>query len=84
VPVSFGALRTKTTPIIEMDTARRILPFFASNAREWGKMPGGVILTTPEEIETWMTAPTEETMKLQRPLPDGSLKIVARGEKKDE
>ena len=43
-----------------------------------------VILTTPEEVETWMTAPTDEALKLQRPLPDGSLKIVARGEKKDE
>ena len=42
-----------------------------------------VILTTPEEVETWMTAPTEDAVKLQRPLPDGSLKIVARGEKKD-
>jgi putative SOS response-associated peptidase YedK len=42
-----------------------------------------VILTTPDEIETWMTAPTDEALKLQRPLPDGSLKIVARGEKKD-
>ena len=43
-----------------------------------------VIITTPEEIETWMTAPTEEALELQRLLPDGSLKIVARGEKKDE
>lgn len=43
-----------------------------------------VILTTPEEIETWMTAPTDEAMKLQRPLQDGSLVIVARGSKKDE
>ena len=42
-----------------------------------------VILTTPEDIETWMTAPTDEALKLQRPLPDGSLKIVARGEKQD-
>jgi putative SOS response-associated peptidase YedK len=42
-----------------------------------------VILTTPEEIETWMTAPTPEALKLQRALPDGSLRIVARGEKKD-
>jgi putative SOS response-associated peptidase YedK len=43
-----------------------------------------VILTTPEAIETWMTAPAEEALKLQRPLPDGALEIVARGAKKDE
>src|SRR6202023_2837007 len=43
-----------------------------------------VILTTEAEIETWMTAPAEEALKLQRPLPDGSLKIVATGEKEDE
>src|ERR1700722_17571811 len=42
-----------------------------------------VILTTPEEVETWMTAPTPEALKLQRALPDGALRIVARGEKKD-
>ena len=42
-----------------------------------------VILTKPEEVEIWMTAPAEEALKLQRPLPDGTLKIVARGEKKD-
>ena len=43
-----------------------------------------VVLTTPDEIETWMTAPTDVALKLQRPLPDGALKIVARGEKNDE
>ena len=42
-----------------------------------------VILTTPEEIEAWMTAPAEEALKLQRPLPDGTLRIVATGTKKD-
>jgi len=43
-----------------------------------------VILTTQDEIETWLSAPKDEALKLQRPLPDGSLKIVGRGVKKDE
>jgi impB/mucB/samB family len=38
-----------------------------------------VILTTPAEVETWMTAPADQALKLQRPLPDGSLRIVAPG-----
>jgi putative SOS response-associated peptidase YedK len=42
-----------------------------------------VILTKPEEIETWMTAPAEDALKLQRALPDGTLRIVATGVKQD-
>ena len=42
-----------------------------------------VILRTREEIDIWMTASADEALKLQRPLADGSLKIVARGEKQD-
>jgi putative SOS response-associated peptidase YedK len=42
-----------------------------------------VILRTQDEIERWMTAPVEDALKLQRPLPDGSLKIVAKGVKND-
>ena len=38
----------------------------------------------PDEIETWLTAPTEAALQLQRPLPDDALTIVARGERKDE
>jgi putative SOS response-associated peptidase YedK len=43
-----------------------------------------VILTKPEEFDLWMRAAPEEAMKLQRPLPDDALKIVARGAKRDE
>ena len=41
------------------------------------------ILTTREEIDLWLTAPLKEALTLQRPLPDGALKIVARGAKQD-
>lgn len=43
-----------------------------------------VILTTQDEIDTWLTAPAEVALQLQRPLPDDALTIVARGERKDE
>src|SRR5258705_6403075 len=42
-----------------------------------------VILTTPNEVETWMTAAPDEALKLQRPLPDRALRVVARGVKED-
>ncbi|HTJ57262.1 MAG TPA: SOS response-associated peptidase family protein [Devosiaceae bacterium] len=43
-----------------------------------------VILRTPEEVATWLTAPIGEALKLQRPLPDGSLVVVARGERRGD
>jgi putative SOS response-associated peptidase YedK len=42
-----------------------------------------VILTRPEEWRRWLTAPTSEAMQLQRPLPDGMLRIVAEGGRSD-
>ncbi len=42
-----------------------------------------VILRDPDEVERWLSAPAADALKLQRPLPDGSLKIVLRGEKQD-
>jgi putative SOS response-associated peptidase YedK len=42
-----------------------------------------VILTTQEEIDIWMMAPALEALRLQRPLADDALIVVARGEKQD-
>jgi putative SOS response-associated peptidase YedK len=36
-----------------------------------------------DELEQWLTAPAAAALKLQRPLLDGSLSIVARGDRED-
>ena len=42
-----------------------------------------VILTEPRDWHRWLNAPTPEALALQRPLPDGSLHIVAEGGRED-
>jgi putative SOS response-associated peptidase YedK len=42
-----------------------------------------VILRSQDEIDMWMDAPTPVALQLQRPLPDDTLMIVARGAKQD-
>ena len=42
-----------------------------------------VILNKPEEWDTWLRADWALAGKLHRPLPDGSLKVIARGGKSD-
>ncbi|AWD23631.1 SOS response-associated peptidase [Fuscovulum blasticum] len=42
-----------------------------------------VILTRPEDWRRWLTAPVEEALLLQRPLPDGELEIVLEGARED-
>jgi putative SOS response-associated peptidase YedK len=41
------------------------------------------ILTTQEEIDTWMDAPMPIALLLQRPLADEAVKVAARGMKQD-
>ena len=42
-----------------------------------------VLLLDEAAQETWLTGTVDEALKLQRPAPDGTLKIVAMGPKED-
>ena len=41
------------------------------------------ILTTSEAREAWLQAPLADALALVRPLPDNTLRVVARGEEQD-
>ena len=42
-----------------------------------------VVLTTAEAFDSWLGAPVEEALRLQRALPDGLLRVVATGRTDD-
>jgi putative SOS response-associated peptidase YedK len=79
-----GTRGTKAEPV---DGEHRLFSFLTTDANaEVGAvhpkaMPA--ILTSEDEFDAWMTEPVEEALKLQRPLPDGALQIVARGDRQD-
>lgn len=86
----FAGLWTRWTSVRKLkegETTNDLFAFLTTEANaEVGAihpkaMP--VILTTPEEVELWLTAPREEALQLQRPLGDGKLRVVARGGSQD-
>jgi putative SOS response-associated peptidase YedK len=87
----FAGIRTRWTSVRKVKEGETTKDLFAFLTTEPNKVVGEihprampVILTTREEIDIWMSTPAEEALKLQRPLADDALMIVARGEKKDE
>jgi hypothetical protein len=42
-----------------------------------------VYLYSEAEWKTWLTGPVADALVLQKPLPDGTLKIAATGLRKD-
>ena len=86
----FAGIWTRWTSVRKVKEGETTNDLFAFLTTEPNAIVGAVhskampvILTAREEVEAWMSAPVPEAMKLQRPLPDDALKIVARGAKQD-
>jgi putative SOS response-associated peptidase YedK len=79
---------TSVRKVKEGETTNNLFGFLTTDANTEVRaihpraMP--VILRSRTEIETWLTAPTDEALELQRPLADGVLHVVARGTKRDD
>jgi putative SOS response-associated peptidase YedK len=78
---------TSVRKVKECETTNDIFAFLTINPNaEVGAIhpkATPVILRTVEDMDIWLTAPVADALKLQRPLPDGALKIVAQGQKED-
>ncbi|MBX9933744.1 MAG: SOS response-associated peptidase family protein [Methylobacterium sp.] len=82
-----GVRGTKAENPDRVDEEHRLFSFLTTEANgvvgsvHPKAMP--VLLTTPEEWRTWLEAPTEEALTLQRSLPNAKMQEVARGARRD-
>ncbi|WP_430448611.1 SOS response-associated peptidase [Rhodophyticola sp.] len=79
---------TSTRKVAEGEVTCDLFGFLTTDAnrevREIHPKAMPVILTEKNEWEAWLDAAWDEAQMLQRPLSDGVLSVVARGEKTDE
>ena len=77
-----GARGTKKAPVVGQ---HELFTFLTTSAHKVVKpvhakaMP--VLLLTDADIETWLTAPTEEALKLQTPTADDAIVILPEEKK---
>lgn len=86
----FAGIWTRWTSVRKLKEGETTNDLFAFLTTEPNAEVGAIhpkampaILTTRQEVDQWLSAPAAEALKLQRPLPDGALVVVARGEKQD-
>lgn len=86
----FAGLWTEWTSVRKLkegETTNNIFAFLTTNPNKEVEtihpksMP--VVLRTKDEVDQWMSAEIQEALTMQRPLPDGTLKIVMTGKREE-
>jgi putative SOS response-associated peptidase YedK len=79
-----GARGTKADPA---EGEHRLYSFLTTEPNEVVKpihakaMP---VMLTQDQFDTWLEAPVQEALELQRPFPGEGMEVVSTGERKDE